>query len=522
MTHDDFYKQKTHPDLTSDTAAGPLPSKIGPYKIESLLGKGGMSYLYLGFNPGARQPIVIKVLSPKYFANKEMVSRFLKEAQIIEMTDHPNIVKLYGQGSWEKGLYIAMEFIQGVSLRQFIQQKSLSHRRALEIVLQVAYALCHLHTHGVIHRDLKPENILITETGNIKVIDFGIAQLQGDEPPASKAKRIIGTPIYMSPEQKENHWAVTYASDIYSLGIIAYELVLGRLSHGIIHLSLLPQNLRTIIGMALAPDPKERYQDIVDFITDVSHYLKALGGEKEKNEEEISEQLLEVVQHTKAILIPEKPLKWSQVDLGMSVQKGISLSGFYLDFFKLPENRLCVVMAEPQNGGIISLLHTSILRGMVRMAIQQSFQNGKKDVHPLKMLGGLNQALAEDPMQQKFALSLLLLNPDKDQLSFVSCSYRSLWHIAEGNKKVRVLSTPNPLLGAEAGATLLETADNWNSGDTLILQTSTKGEEVWTDLIGEDALLSAQAQADKLLKKISSKEDLSKRNSAVISIHRIF
>ena len=172
---DDFHKQTTLPDLHAGEARNyPLPQKIGPYKIESLLDKGGMSLLYLGVHPGTSQPIVVKVLLPKYLKNKEMMGRFLKEAQIIGMTNHPNIVKLYGQGQWEKGLYIAMEFIQGISLRQFIQQKSLSQKRALEIILQVAYALCHLHTHGVIHRDLKPENILITETGEIKVIDFGI------------------------------------------------------------------------------------------------------------------------------------------------------------------------------------------------------------------------------------------------------------------------------------------------------------------------------------------------------------
>jgi hypothetical protein len=516
MSHDEFHKQNTQPDLTSDVGI-PMPKKIGPYKIESLLNKGGMSYLYLGFNPEGSKPIVIKVLSPKYFSNREMVGRFLKEAQIIGMTDHPNIVKLYGQGSWEKGLYIAMEFIQGVSLRQFILQKALSNRRALEIVLQVAYALCHLHSHGVIHRDLKPENILITESGEVKVIDFGIAQMQGEAPPASTKKKIVGTPVYMSPEQKENHWDVGFTSDIYSLGIIAYELILGRLSHGIVHLSLLPQNLRGLIDKALHPNPKDRYQDIVDFITEISHFLKANGGEKRI--EDASEEMLELVQHTRSLLIPEQLPRWSQVDLGLSVQKGMTLSGLYIDFFTLSENKMCIVIAEPQERGMISLLHTSILRGMVRMAIQQAFLNGKKDVHPLKMLSGLNQALSSDPMHQTFGLSLLILNPDKDQLTFVNCSYRSLWHIPEGSKRVRVLTTPNPLLGAEPNESLLETADNWHSGDTLILQTASKGEELWPDLVGEDALLSAQAQADKLLKKIASKRD---QNSAVISIHRIF
>ena len=516
MRHEDFHKQKTQPDLTSsERSPAPLPQKIGPYKIESLLNKGGMSYLYLGLHTGTSQPIVIKILSPKYVANQEMVSRFLKEAEIIGMTNHPNIVKLYGQGAWEKGLYIAMEFIRGISLRQFIQQKSLSQRRALEIILQVAYALCHLHTHGVIHRDLKPENMLITESGDIKVIDFGIAQLQSERSAQihSENRPVMGTPIYMSPEQKENPLSVTYASDIYSLGIIAYELILGRLSHGIIHLALLPKQLQKVIEKALKSDPKERYPDIVDFITEISQYLKTLELEPEANET-VSEEVLDMIQHTRAILIPSKMPRFPPVELGAAIQKGGSI---YLDFFPLPENCLCIVMAEPHSMGVASLLHSSILRGMVRMAVQYSFHNGKKDLHPIKMLSGLNHALCEDPMRQKFGLALLLLNPEKDQLTFVSCGYSSLWHIPDGSKKVRILATPNQLLGADPNATLLETADNWNSSDTLILVSGAHKPD--DSFSYSDLLLSPQPQAEHILERLTTSP---KRASAVLSIHRIF
>ena len=197
-----FEQEKTKPTLNK-TPPPLTPAYIGPYKIESFFNQGGMSNLYLGRHPSSLRPLIVKVLAPKYAQNPEIIQRFLKEAEIIQLANHPNIVRLHGQGQWEKGVFIAMEFIQGISLRQFINKHSLSLKRALEIVLQVAYALCHLHTHGVIHRDLKPENILITEEGEIKVIDFGIAQLHTEvnkDPLAQN--RIIGTPTYMSPEQK--------------------------------------------------------------------------------------------------------------------------------------------------------------------------------------------------------------------------------------------------------------------------------------------------------------------------------
>ena len=232
----------------------PLPEKIGPYKIESLLNQGGMSLLYLGIHPTTLEPIAVKVLLPKYLKNKEVNTRFLNEAKIIETAQHPNIVKLYQVGQWEKGVYIAMEFIRGISLRQFIQKQSFSLKKALEIILEVAHALAHLHAHGIIHRDLKPENILITENGSIKLIDFGISQL-GDE---EIEQRKIGTPFYMSPEQIENPLNVSSLTDIYAISIVAYELILGKSTHGIIHLSLLPSGLRTILEKGLQIDPKKR------------------------------------------------------------------------------------------------------------------------------------------------------------------------------------------------------------------------------------------------------------------------
>ena len=520
----DFHNQTTLPDLHAGERSYPLPLKIGPYKIESLLSKGGMSLLYLGIHPATGEPIAIKVLVPKYVKNKEAVGRFLKEAQIIGMTSHPNIVKLYGQGQWEKGLYIAMEFIRGVSLRQFIRQKSLSQKRALEIVLQVAYALCHLHTHGVIHRDLKPENILITETGDIKVIDFGIAQFQGEIP---RERGLVGTPTYMSPELLEHPGKISFASDIYSLGIIAYELILGRPSHGVIHLSLLPKSIGKIIEKALNADPQSRYQDVVDFITDISESLKNISSDRETGKEEISEDVLDMIQHTRSILISKKLPRWPQLDIGIAVLDGISLSGLYLDFFRLAENRLAIVFAEPAETGVESLLHSSILRGMFRMAVEHHFQNGKKDQHPLQMLHGLNRALCADPMKQKFSLCFLILNPDRDHLSFISCNYSQLWHFSDGNKKARVLSTPNPQLGGEVNAALLETADNWNSGDTLILHSlgigSVKGEEPPNAWIAENLLLSPQTLSDKLLERLTAgRISPAKRSSAVLTIQRIF
>jgi serine/threonine protein kinase len=197
-----FHKQPTFPHFPKkETSPSEIPEKIGPYKIEALLEKGGMSLLFLGVEPKTHAPAAIKVLLPKYLSHPEMVARFLNESEIISLTNHPNIVKLYGHGEWENGLYIAMEYVEGISLRQYLLRNPISLKKALTIIIDIAYALCHLHSHGVIHRDLKPENILVTQSGEIKVIDFGIAQLLAEKPnlDGQNKEQLIGTPIYISP-----------------------------------------------------------------------------------------------------------------------------------------------------------------------------------------------------------------------------------------------------------------------------------------------------------------------------------
>lgn len=275
-----------------------------------------MSLLYLAHDPLTASPIVVKTLSKKYLSNAEITGRFLAEAEIIKLADHPNIIRLYDFGQWEGGLYIAMEFVEGCSLRQYLQTTPISLKTALEMILGIAYALCHLHTHHVIHRDLKPENILVTKEGNVKVIDFGIAQLlYTGEKGENQTHRFIGTPIYMSPEQREEPQKASYPSDIYSLGIVAYEVIMGRISQGQIHLSLLPRGLQKIIAHALLPDPHERYHDTVDFISDLSHYFYSEQFDKEKRpQDRLIEEVDDLVKMARHELQPETP-KWEGVEI---------------------------------------------------------------------------------------------------------------------------------------------------------------------------------------------------------------
>ncbi len=505
MAAEDFHKQSTLPNLTGEDEPLPLfPKRIGPYKIETLLSKGGMSYLYLGLDPETKNPLAIKVLSPKYVTHSEMVHQFLKEAEIIGLTDHPNIIKLRGQGEWENGLYIAMEFVQGISLKQFIMQQNFSPRTCLEIVLQVAYALLHLHTHGVIHRDLKPENILITKGGSVKVIDFGIAQLVHDTElslPSQKG-RFLGTPSYMSPEQKKDPLNVTFATDIYSLGVITFELLVGKLSFGSIQYSLLPDALASIVKKALAPAVEERYQDIVDFITDISSYLttdtKGEGGAKE-----VWQHLEE--SHLK--LLPATIPKWNAFDIGLAhPEKASDLSSYY-DFHRFANQSYLIVMGEYMDASIEGLSYTGLLKGMVQSLTRDFVTSSDVHFEPLPFITTLNEMIASHERSAPFQFELLHLSPQKNTFSFISCGSGSLIHLGSGAP--RFLSNQNPPLGKNKNHSFYETTENWVEGDQLIVHSFAQGGEDFerglAKIIEESLQLSAQSQADAILSGIVKK-----------------
>lgn len=464
----EFYKQNTLPTAEAKAAyVEKIPEKIGPYHVESLLEKGGMSILYLATHPDTKEPITIKVLFPEFVSNPEMVQRFLKEAEIIELTDHPNIVKLYGQGEWEGGLYIAMEFIQGISLRQYLQRHLISLKHALEIVLEISVALCHLHAHGVIHRDLKPENILVTESGQIKVIDFGIAQLltESNPPGNTQGKRLIGTPIYMSPEQRENPESASYPSDIYSLGIITYEIILGKLSHGQIHLSLMPKGLQRILAKALQPQLENRYQDIVDFMTDISAYLHSPLLTKDQKEFDPLGELSESLRHAQDSLVPRNPPHWNDFDIAFASYSKDGISSLYYDLFALPNQAYGIIIGEPSIKGSPGVVYTSVLRGMVR-ALCRLTQS------PQELAAVLNVLLLEDPMKQTFAFSYLILMPQEDNLRFISCGCGQLWHLSNGTETLQLIDSQHDPLGLDPYAKFKEISLPWQKGDLLTLYAS--------------------------------------------------
>lgn len=502
MAENSFFKRETiFPHLPSDKepTPPPLPHHIGPYKVESLLEKGGMSLLYLATHADIQAPITIKVLLPKYLSHPEMAARFLKEAEIIALADHPNIVKLYGYGQWEGGLYIAMEFIQGKSLRQYLQQNPLPIKTALEIVLEIAYALCHLHTHGVIHRDLKPENILINEQGHVKVIDFGIAQLIDPfefekDPEIEDKKRLVGTPVYMSPEQLADPSSVSYPSDIFSLGIIAYELVLGKFQGGQVYLSLMPKGLEKILSRALKPNIKDRYVDIVDFISDLSSYLHSPQFEKEKKASDHAGELFEKLQALQHQLVKAEPTQEETCSFGCAIHRPYGYSGILVEYSK-EERRL--ILGESSNFELDSLLHIIYMKGLLDGVLTKNLDREQLANH-------LNQIILKAPNSHPFSFALAEYSLEDKKLYYLSCGYGPLWKVS--NRQITQTPSPNIALGLTQEFPFQIQTFPIEPGDKFVFCPLSETSHTFTSvqfkqLLEEDCFLYPQILADAIIRK---------------------
>ncbi len=201
--------------------------KYGRYDIVGELGKGSMGVIYRAHDPQIDRAVALKVLRQDRVTSEDFIQRFFKEAKAIGRLSHPNIVTVFDVGQDQGTLYIAMEFLEGSPLDRVIQEKRLSLEEIVDIGVQVAEALDYAHGQGIIHRDIKPANIILTASGQARITDFGIARIE--DPSATQqtqAGEILGTPSYMSPEQVMSQ-RVDGRSDLYSLGVIVYELSTG-------------------------------------------------------------------------------------------------------------------------------------------------------------------------------------------------------------------------------------------------------------------------------------------------------
>ena len=203
-------------------------------EIFAFIGKGGMGAVYKARQPALDRIVALKILPPQNGSGLGFAERFNREARALAKLSHPNIVAIHEFGQVDNLPYFIMEFVDGLNLRQLERSGRLTSVEALKIIPQICEALQFAHDEGIVHRDIKPENILLDKKGRVKIADFGIAKIMGQEPDVAitETRHAMGTPHYMAPEQVEKPQSVDHRADIFSLGVVFYEMLTGELPLG--------------------------------------------------------------------------------------------------------------------------------------------------------------------------------------------------------------------------------------------------------------------------------------------------
>ena len=264
----------------------------GRYEITELIGVGGMANVYKARDVIENRVVAVKILREEYLDNEEFLRRFKNESKAIAVLSHPNIVKVYDVSFSDRMQSIVMEYIDGITLKEYIEQQgALSWKEAVHFTVQILRALQHAHDKGIVHRDVKPQNIMLLSDGTIKITDFGIARFSRSET-KTLTDRAIGSVHYISPEQAQGE-TTDARPDIYSVGVMLFEMLTGRLpfeAENAISVAMkqiqsapirprsinpaIPEGLEEITMRAMQKDLSQRYQSAAEMLRDIDEFKR--------------------------------------------------------------------------------------------------------------------------------------------------------------------------------------------------------------------------------------------------------
>ncbi|MBI3159053.1 MAG: serine/threonine protein kinase [Chloroflexi bacterium] len=270
-------------------------AQVGPYQVIEQLGRGGMATVYKAYHASLDRYVALKVLHPAFMEDPNFLARFEREAKVVARLDHPNIIPVYDYAKHGDTPYLVMKFVEGHTLKARLQQGPLAAQEGLAIIETVGKALAYAHKQGILHRDIKPSNVMLTDGGQIYLTDFGLARIAASGESTLSSDMMVGTPQYISPEQAMGRKDLDEGTDIYSFGVLIYELVVGQVPftadtpfsivHDHIYKSLplprsvnpsVPEPVERVLLKALAKERRDRFPSVDEM---VAAFKRAVKGE---------------------------------------------------------------------------------------------------------------------------------------------------------------------------------------------------------------------------------------------------
>ena len=258
---------------------------IGPYQLLEKIGEGGMGTVFKAYHPSLDRYVAVKLIHPAHREDQTFVARFQREARLVAKLEHPHIVPIHDYSEYEKVAYLVMKFIEGNTLKDRLARGPLNFYETLQVVDSVGSALAYAHNQGMLHRDIKPSNVLLGKNGVMYLVDFGLARIAQSDASALSSESNLGTPHYISPEQALGKHGLDKRTDIYSFGVMLYELIVGqapfaaKTGYAIIHDHIytpppsprtlnpqLSESVEQVLLKALAKDPNDRFDTIDQMI----------------------------------------------------------------------------------------------------------------------------------------------------------------------------------------------------------------------------------------------------------------
>ena len=263
-----------------------IGENVGPYRIIEQLGQGGMATVYKAYHASLDRYVALKVLHPAFHEDQTFTMRFQREARVVARLEHPNIVPIYDYSEHETRPFLVMKYIEGDTLKARLNQGPLTSEEIEQVVNSVGSALAYAHKQGILHRDIKPSNVMIAKDGTMYLADFGLARIAEAGESTMSSDSIMGTPQYISPEQAMGKKDLDAGTDIYSFGVMLYEMVVGQVPfsadtpfsiiHDHIYTPLplpmkvnpnVPEPVQRVLLKALAKDRLDRYTSTEELMT---------------------------------------------------------------------------------------------------------------------------------------------------------------------------------------------------------------------------------------------------------------